>query len=337
VIDAARDDRQFRRGVVLGLTMAEILLLLIFLLMLLMVYKLKHERNLAQENDSAVAQLRDLQPIIDDLRHRYRTTDFDITREYRTLAEERDTAVEQLESKGTEFDITKDYAVVKEKLAQTEPGLPLLDDARKAAPEMPLENAVKKMLEDAKVGREIADLAQQMSPSAMKDQSIDAFKKAADIGHQLQLAGGDPNGLVAESASCKRELQTCQGQTANLTRRLNSESGGHDKKPCWADLTGNIEFIFDTRLRQDGVVVVDNRLPGRIDDQSKLPLNGVQFDVPLGKGSFSAAFAPLLRWSNDNDCRFYVNLIDETGESQKLLYKELRQTVEGSFYIRVVR
>ena len=36
MIGSARDDKQFRRGVVLGLTMAEALLLLIFLLMLML-------------------------------------------------------------------------------------------------------------------------------------------------------------------------------------------------------------------------------------------------------------------------------------------------------------
>ncbi len=44
MIGSARDDKQFRRGVVLGLTMAEALLLLIFLLMLILGVRLKPRR-----------------------------------------------------------------------------------------------------------------------------------------------------------------------------------------------------------------------------------------------------------------------------------------------------
>jgi hypothetical protein len=42
---------------------------------------------------------------------------------------------------------------------------------------------------------------------------------------------------------------------------------------------------------------------------------------------------PLLDYGKQNDCRFFVQIIDETGSDKKELYKNLRQAVEANFYI----
>src|SRR3954466_10977011 len=91
MIGSARDDKQFRRGVVLGLTMAEALLLLIFLLMLILGVRLKtqatHIAELEKQRDEAQSTLVAMQPVLDKL------------------------------AKSQKFDITKDYVRVKQQLA----------------------------------------------------------------------------------------------------------------------------------------------------------------------------------------------------------------------------
>src|SRR6185436_10827866 len=91
MIGSARDDKQFRRGVVLGLTMAEALLLLIFLLMLILGVRLKTQSTqiaeLEKARDEAQSSLVAIQPFMDKL------------------------------SKNEKFDISKDYERVQQQLA----------------------------------------------------------------------------------------------------------------------------------------------------------------------------------------------------------------------------
>src|SRR4051812_25040938 len=106
MIGASEEDRQYRRGVVLGLTMAEIMLLLIFLLLLILAAKLVEERKFAeaaaQERDLAVVEkleaekkLASLEPLLEEIR-RTNTKDYDITKEYQKVKEEAEEAKKQL-------------------------------------------------------------------------------------------------------------------------------------------------------------------------------------------------------------------------------------------------
>src|SRR5690242_21074910 len=83
MIGSARYDKQFRRGVVLGLTMAEALLLLIFLLMLILGVRLKTQSTriaeLEKSRDAAQSSLIAMQPMLDRLS---RSQKFDITKDY---------------------------------------------------------------------------------------------------------------------------------------------------------------------------------------------------------------------------------------------------------------
>jgi hypothetical protein len=53
----------------------------------------------------------------------------------------------------------------------------------------------------------------------------------------------------------------------------------------------------------------------------------------LGIAAFSSQTFPLLKYGQENECRFFVRIFDRTGEDKKELYKNLRQAVEGNFYI----
>lgn len=353
MIAAERDDRQFRRGVVLGLTMAEILLLLIFLLMLLMVAKLQEGQAAMAaaevSRDIAVAQVSDLEVVIEDLRHRSDGVEFDITREYRVLADGYDAAVakldalapliQQMEQDGAApgFDIFDEFARLQQELSRLKPAESLLADALAAAPDASPEDAVQLMSEAARIGNELIEQAQEILPGAGPGEAIEEYRSMAETGDQLRRSGGDAGELAESAARCTRELRNCEGQTVHLTNRLNTQTGGRDKKPCWVDAEGRIQYIFDAHLRSDGVVVIDNKLPDRADEQDGLPLAGVHFGTPLPRSTFGAAFTPLLRWSDEKDCRFYVRLVDETDINDKSSYKDTRRTVEGYFYILDVK
>jgi hypothetical protein len=314
MIGSARDDRQFRRGVVLGLTMAEALLLLIFLLMLILGVRLKtqatHIAELEKARDEAQSALVAIKPFMDNL------------------------------SKRQKFDITQDYVRIQQQLADAKARLKdaeltvdLVQQAAKLAPPNATpEQATRALLNEAAIGRQAIDAAQRFAPDLPPEQAVAALINAATIGQSLKN-GGTPDELLAAAGACKADLQSCKNQTTYLNTRLNAKTGGFDLPPCWVDNKGKIQYIFDASLNDAGIYVEDKAVAGREADQEKLPLSRARYGEPLGPGEFSTAFAPLLKWSNDHGCRFYVRLYDEMRDGDRAEYKELRGTVEGYFRI----
>jgi hypothetical protein len=314
VIGSARDDKQFRRGVVLGLTMAEALLLLIFLLMLILGVRLKTQSTqiaeLKKSRDEAQSTLVAMQPVFDKL------------------------------SQTQKFDITKDYVRVQQQLADAnarlkdaELSVDLVQQAATLAPaEATPEQAVRALLNEAAIGRQALDAAQRFAPDLPPEQAVAALINAATIGQSLKN-GDTPDTLLASAGACKADLQSCKNQTTYLNSKLNAKTGGFDLPPCWVDTKGKIQYIFDASLTDSGIYIEDKSVSGREADQEKLPLTHARYGEPLGPGEFSIAFSPLLKWSNDHGCRFYVRLYDDMKDGDRAEYKELRGTVEGYFRI----
>jgi hypothetical protein len=82
-----------------------------------------------------------------------------------------------------------------------------------------------------------------------------------------------------------------------------------------------------------GIVIHNNKLPHRTQEQAKLDIAQVQYETALAIDVFSLQTFPLLKYGKQNECRFFVRIFDRTGEDKKELYKNLRQAVEGNFYI----
>jgi hypothetical protein len=314
MIGSARDDRQFRRGVVLGLTMAEALLLLIFLLMLMLAIKLKGQSaeitRLEQEKTEAQSTLAAIRPIIDKLPGRQK------------------------------FDITKDYARMKRqldlanaRLKDAELSVDLVSQAAAARPDMKPEDAAKALINEAIIGREALDAAKKIAPDVPTEKAVQVLLDASLFGQAVSKESNSPEQLLASAAACRSDLQSCKNQTTYLNTRLNAKTGGFDLPPCWVDQNGKIQYIFDASLQDDGIEIDDNQVAGRDDEQANLPLGHVKYKAPMSRGDFAEAFQPLLNWSNQHGCRFYVRLYDDMKTADRSEYKSLRGAVEGYFRI----
>jgi hypothetical protein len=314
VIGSARDDRQFRRGVVLGLTMAEALLLLIFLLMLILAIKLKGQSaeiaRLEEEKTEAQSTLAAVRPILETLPRQQK---FDITQDYVRMKQQLDLA--------------------NARLKDAELSVDLIPQARAALPDMKPEDAAKALLNEAAIGRQALDAAKKVAPDVPPEQAVQALLDAALIGHAVSKESDTPQQLLASAATCHSDLQSCQNQTVYLNSRLSAKTGGFDLPPCWVDANGKIQYIFDASLQDDGIEVENKGVAGREADQAKLPLGRVHFNAPMSRGDFADAFEPLLAWSNQHGCRFYVRLYDDMKTADRGEYKSLRGTVEGYFRI----
>jgi hypothetical protein len=242
-------------------------------------------------------------------------------------------------SKNQKFDITQDYVRVQQQLADANARLKdagltvdLVQQATSLAPpDATPEEATRALLNEAAIGRQALDAARRFAPDLPPEQAVAALFNAATI--EQSLKNSTPDALLAAAGACKADLQSCKNQTTYLNSRLTAKTGGFDLPPCWVDAKGKIQYIFDASLSDAGIFVEDKAVSGRETDQEKLPLSHARFGEPLGPGEFSTAFSPLLKWSNDHGCRFYVRLYDDMRDGDRAEYKELRGTVEGYFRI----
>jgi hypothetical protein len=339
MIGSARDDRQFRRGVVLGLTMAEVLLLLIFLLMLLAAAKLKAEAashsELAQKLSEKESELAVLQPLIQASGG---NKSFDITKDYKRVVEQlaaSDREKQDLKIKLSEMKEQTNRSAAREgELAALEAKLREMgvDPTDAATPS----KALQKLADQAQAGKAAVEAGRDFAKVGASDQeTVEALVKAARIAKEMADNHDDPNKLLQELGSCRADLKSCTNQTTYLNKKLNDKIGGFGLPPCWADERGNIQYIFNISLYDEGIEVEDAKVPGREQDQAKLPLSKVRYDQKLDKNAFSASFAELLNWSKQHECRFYVRLYDEMRSGDRSQYKSLRASVENNFYILI--
>jgi hypothetical protein len=264
-------------------------------------------QELDRENarrEAAEHQLAALRPLLARVAHE---AQFDITKEWVRLHDDLNRAHAELEANKAAIDL------VEQRRAR-EPGR----SAQVIASEIKAEAAL---------GRRFRADARALSPKAKDTDAQKTLEQYANAGKLMLDKAGSSRKVLAEAASCHATLSTCKAQNANLSARL-----GGQLPPCWVDANGKTEYIFDARLRETGIWLFDNHVPGREADEQLLPISGFQFEKGTEAGPFVQAGQPLLSYSEKEGCRFYVRVFDETNAQSKERYKELLRGVEGIFY-----
>ena len=291
---------QFRRGVVLAAHHAEALLLLIFLFKLILAIKLNGQSakivRLSRRRSGAD------QPGRDAARDREAVPEAEVRHHPGLCAGEAAARPRQCAPQGCGA-LGRPHRPGAGRVARHE-----------------AEEAAKALLNEAAIGRQALDAAKKIAPDLPPEQAVQALLDAALIGKVIGK-GGDPDQLLASAASCHSDLQSCKNQTVYLNSKLNAKSGGFGLPPCWVDQGGKIQYIFDASLQDDGIEIDDNQVGGREADQAKLPLGRVKYRAPMSRGDFADAFEPLLAWSNQHGCRFYVRLYDDMKTADRSEYK----------------
>jgi hypothetical protein len=332
MIGASESDRQYRRGMVLGLTMAEIMLLLIFLLLLILAARLIEERKAAHRailaRDKAVTEktdaenkLAEAQKQLDDLR-RANPEGFDITKEY-------EKAIKRAEK------AEKDAKVAIEERDKAKSAIDKLKEVTKDKPKMTDEEAIQEVKRLAELGKQIEQQAAAMLPGAMPEDAMRHFQDSAKVGDPALKSGKSPEELIA-GATCQQDLDQCKQGNIDLSTRL-AQKGG-TLPSCWIDgIDGSTQFIFIATLRNDGIYLEENPMPGREADRADLPIAPLRLNHVYEPNSFVRDGTNLFNWSTKQEpqCRFYVRLRDETS-NDKARYKALKERgVEQIFYIKL--
>ena len=160
--------------------------------------------------------------------------------------------------------------------------------------------------------------------SGEESQIIKNVVAAAKSCEDLSKAGQNPE-------SIKKENSDLRGQVAFLKNRLDAR-GGRDYPPCWADETGQVEYLFSVEVRPD-FVAVSPAWPGRREAAAKeLPGIDAILAEPHSNQAFVNKIQAIFNWSkNQNpECRHYVKL--KSSISDAVQSDRARLMVENFFY-----
>lgn len=309
-------DRQYRRGMVLGLTMAEIMLLLIFLLLLLLSAKLLEDRKLIAEAE----------------KQREQAVAAKLVAEEKASNLERLLGPEKVNEK-TIYEIFDELQKAekraeenKKKYEEAKSALEVLEPVRKDKPAMTNEEAVAEAKRLVETAQSVERQAAEMSPGAHPKDALENYQEAAMLGQQAKTSN-------ASGATCQTDLNQCQASNIDMSRKLALKGG--TLPSCWIDgKTGRPQYIFDAELTDRGIILHDNQVAHRETEQAALPIAPLAVERLYQSGEFVAAGQKLFQWSDSQDpaCRFYVRLIDRTS-NDKFIYKALKEKgVERVFY-----
>jgi hypothetical protein len=303
----SRQDRYYRRGLVLGFTMAEIMILILFAILMALgatiFSKDEQMKALAQASGAnAVESTR----LIQEIKRAFPNAQT-IDEQFKEIrmaiqnSKELDAVKRELEKLRNELESYKELKTLLEKAKNSK------------------QSTAEEVAQDAILGREVKEFAQSQTPPISPN----------DVKSALQALNSSTD-LVNKNNALAKENETLKGQLLNLTQRLGGR--GTEYPPCWVAPNGKPDYIFDVALKSNGYIIRDRKLPHRQEEQALLPIQQITFNSEISAGAFSRQTEALLNWSKDHNCRFFVRIYDQTGQQEKDNYKLKERILQQSFY-----
>ena len=296
------EEEGYRRGLVLGLTMAEIVILVIFVLLLVLGASLALKER---ENDTLKKRNEMLQVGAIQFERIVRATGGNSEEIIRVLA-----AAEETRQRLAR--IEKEVTQLRE----------LREDIESARPDGLPERPLPEIFRELVLVRDaVVDSGISPTPDSIRQ----ALADTAAIKEEL-LASAGQNELL------ERQNRNLNTKMTDLLRQARSGGRGLDHPPCWATPDGKAEYIFDIALTRRGLIVRERELPHRAIERAKLPIADLALDDELIPKNFLGMTEPLFRWSVDSECRFVVRAFDSTAPTEKTIYKRHMRVLEQRFY-----
>jgi hypothetical protein len=301
----AADEREQRRGLIVGLTLAEILLLLLFLLLLVLGSQIRTWRDRYEQLDQTLEDFKPLQEALVS----GGATDINNMQELVSRFQRMQNSEREISKlKAENADLAKQSELVKSLGLVSDEKLRNVASAIKRASEID-PNDPPALLKRA------VDVIDRLGPSTQPDQVKPLSEMTAGPEVEQKLAA-----LVAERDQLTRERN-------NLMR---GPGNGLTYPSCWTTATGQTEYIFDVTLADVGVRV-RNASPARANDKAWGFVGPFAREAMINENIFIGATRKLFEWSKGQNCRFYAIVRDATGSS-KARYKYLQQMVQANFY-----
>lgn len=306
-----RDPREYRRGMVLGLTLAETLLLLLFLLLLATATLLLKRDARVQQAETAMTELR---PLLEELR-----------RQGVTVQDAAELAAKLRRGEAAVAESER----LREQLAAAET---LRTQAEGAAAE------ARRRREEAE--QLAARLQREVNESQSSRQALaEAQTRAQQAERRLQEAEQIVARLEQDASQAQARLTEAQARSASLETQIDAERGGRQAEiargmiaagvypSCWGK-DGQPEHAFHVQLRTEGRIVVEDRAPPyRQQQEPWKSLAPFPRNVPIDVSVFVAATRQMAEWSQRQEpaCRFWITA-----------RRDMSNDVPNSEYLRVI-
>ena len=351
-----------RSGAILGLSMTEIMLLLVFVFLIVVAATAAQLESATDEMDEVKETLKQLGLDLNDLPEnwsRLRISESNL-RDYKQTVEG------TLTQLGVSLDDLPDRW---NRLVSIEA---LEVEHRKALDELKEKKREKQSLE-AKVKEfeaQIADIRQKQPQDVeqLTEQLIKARKRIADLESEhkqvlddltegnreqqdlevkvieleqqiatlKQMRSQDRRQLEKELIEARRNIDRQKQELEKINRKvadLKGKIGGVDKPPCWPDADGRPQFLLSMIMYDQGFKPERAWPDSRTSEAGELGLT----EESLGRvrkfianERYRQKFAPIYRKSVEDDCRHFVFVYDET--TSKKDYKRQMKLIEGYFY-----
>lgn len=290
------NDIQYRRGIVLGLTFAELLILLLFVIMLVLGATIKKGNDVSarQYNEMELSEMTSLASLI------------------KSKNEKNYNEVTNLLKKG---EVEKAYQRLTGTLTA------LIDGSMHQFSE----NEISEM------GSMIA-LIERKDLAAYQEIKKYLNTGEAEKAYQVMIQSSPIlKDLSDQLIVQKNMISDCRAQNKHLVQIKNIGGRGGDFPPCWSE-NGSIQYIYNIVLTDAGIEVYDIKNLSREEEKKRLPLKGFKIGLPMQPGEFIKAGQPLKKICDENSCRHFVKITDKTSPSSKEHYKKLKNSVENIFY-----
>jgi len=333
----ADNGAEYRRGVILGLTLAELLLLLLFLFLLVM-SAILHDRQTEQE------ELETRFAAVEEERLAYRNAlageiEISLGAELannagQTLTREQlDAPLARLGQMSSENQtLRSQLQAARSELSELRESRPITEQEASALRE---ENSFLNA-QLAALEQELGDVSQLVAQA----NSVDPERSAAEV---LQAAMTAYDDLSEEDRLLPDELAACRAERTNLGSQLaytRAQCGREgDLPPCVYRDDGSVAYSYNVVLSQAGITV------GRGDEGSfrSIPwvaaLPDPRLDQPISLGEFLRSTRTHFEVSQQQDpeCRFFVRIYDQMGDASRQEFLDQYLGVQNHFYHLLVR
>jgi hypothetical protein len=290
---SANDPVGYRRGLVLGLTLAETLLLVLFLLLLVFAALGQARDKKMKEQEDQIAGL--------NLRI--------------------DSGVDRLARELTLSGIAANPDELSRKLNR------LTDEMARTAQLQKDVATYARLVPTADEAKQIADAFDVQKINETPLQVL-----GRHLSRTTTAALGDGADKPKTLAEALAALDRMSGQLDYYERQQATAGNGLSYPPCW-QRDGKIIYAYDAVLLDDGLrlSITDDRtgldMAGLRANGAGPPLGQT-----ISRQTFLAQTKGLHAWSVTQGCRFYARIIDGTSEGNKSGYIQARRAVEDRFY-----
>lgn len=294
---------EYRRGVVLGLTLAEVLVLLAFLLLMTMT-------ALLLRSDHEQADLR-----------RQIASDAQIVHLVQQAAARQGVVIND----DRLANLIRDGAGADSLRSQLREARQRADAAVKAAAE---DQALAALLErvPGPASEQPAEKLARVIAQAEKDRSLNAelSKQNSQLAQTIAGMSAKDTNLTGQNNQMRAELARLHG------------NGGSGLPDCWASPNGATQYMLKVDMHDDGVIVSDFDARPRPDDPAWQTLDPIKQGQLMPLEEFMGDVAPLRARETAGRCRYGIVVRDLTGGTNKPGYKHTMGRLWGLFQLHEV-